>query len=64
VNQNENELDLLTTKEAAAFLRLSPSAIYKLRTEGKIPFVQLGKKVFFKKESLVEYVNDQMRIYE
>ena len=61
---SDTELELLTTKEAAQFLRLSPSAIHKLRKEGHIPFVQLGKKVFFKKESLVEYVNDQMRIYE
>jgi len=57
-------LELLTTKEAAQFLRLSPSAIHKLRKEGELPFVQLGKKVFFKKETLVEYVNDQMRVYE
>ena len=60
----ESDLELLTTKEAAQFLRLSPSAIHKLRKEGELPFVQLGKKVFFKKESLVEYVNDQMRVYE
>jgi excisionase family DNA binding protein len=60
----EADLELLTTKEAAQFLRLSPSAIHKLRKEGELPFVQLGKKVFFKKESLVEYVNDQMRVYE
>jgi len=61
---NENELELLTTKEAAQFLRLSPSALHKLRKEGELPFVQLGKKVFFKRESLVEYVNAQMRIYD
>jgi len=60
----ENQLELLNTKEAAQFLRLSPSAIHKLRKEGSIPFVQLGKKVFFKKESLVEFVDKQMRIYE
>lgn len=60
----ESDLELLTTKEAAQFLRLSPSAIHKLRKEGELPFVQLGKKVFFKKETLVEYVNDQMRVYE
>ena len=61
---SDSDLELLTTKEAAQFLRLSPSAIHKLRKEGELPFVQLGKKVFFKKESLVEYVNDQMRVYE
>lgn len=61
---SDTELDILTTKEAAQFLRLSPSAVHKLRKEGELPFVQLGKRVFFKKESLVEYVNDQIRIYQ
>jgi excisionase family DNA binding protein len=56
-------LGLLTTKEAAELLRLSPSAIQKLRMEGHIPFVKLGKKVFFKKEALVKYVDDQQLVY-
>jgi len=57
------ELGLLTTKEAAELLRLSPSAIQKLRMEGHIPFVKLGKKVFFKKEALVKFVDDQQFAY-
>lgn len=57
------ELGLLTTKEAAELLRLSPSAIQKLRMEGHIPFVKLGKKVFFKKEALVKFVDGQQFAY-
>lgn len=60
----EAQLELLNTKEAAQFLRLSPSAIHKLRKEGRLPFVQLGKKVFFTKSSLIEYVNDQTMIFD
>ncbi len=60
----ENDIELLNTKEAAQVLRLSPSAVHKLRKEGSLPFVKLGKKVFFKKESLVEYVDNQLHIYE
>lgn len=61
---SDNEIELLNTKEAAQLLRLSPSAVHKLRKEGHIPFVKLGKKVFFKKESLVDYVNKQLHVYE
>lgn len=60
----DTDLELLNTKEAAEFLRVSPSAIHKLRKEGQLPFVQLGKKVFFTKKALVEYVNDQTMIYD
>jgi len=58
-----NDLGLLTTKEAAEFMRLSPSAVLKLRMEGKIPFIKLGKKVFFKRDALIAYVDRQQLIY-
>lgn len=61
---SDNEIEILNTKEAAELLRLSPSAVHKLRKEGQIPFVKLGKKIFFKKESLVDYVNKQLHVYE
>lgn len=58
-----SDLGLLTTKEAAELLRLSPSAVLKLRMEGQIPFVKLGKRVFFKRDALVKYVDEQQLIY-
>ena len=58
-----SDLGLLTTKEAAELLRMSSSALQKLRYAGKIPFVKLGKKVFFKKDALVKFVDDQQLIY-
>jgi excisionase family DNA binding protein len=58
----ELELGLLTTKEAAAKLRISPSALHKLRMEGLITFIRIGRKVFYKEESLSEFVNNSQRI--
>jgi excisionase family DNA binding protein len=58
-----NDLGLLTTKEAAELLRLSPSAVQKLRMEGHIPFIKLGKKVFYKKDALIEFVEKSQLIY-
>jgi NitT/TauT family transport system substrate-binding protein len=57
-----NEIDILTTKEAADMLRLSPAAIHKLKREGKLPFVRLGRKVFFKKSTLQNFVSESEQV--
>jgi excisionase family DNA binding protein len=58
-----DDLGLLTTKEAAELLRLSPTAVRNLRLAGKLPFVKLGRKIFFKKSALIEFVDNQQLIY-
>jgi len=58
-----SDLGLLTKREAAEFLRLSVSSLDKLRDSGAIPFVKLGKKVFFKKAALIDYVERQQFTY-
>ena len=47
----------LTLKEAAKFLNLSQSHIYKLTSERKIPhFKPSGKKIYFDKSELVQWL--------
>lgn len=58
----KDELGLLNVKEAAELLRLSETAIQKLRKAGAIPFVKFGSKVYYRKESLIKYVEDQETI--
>ena len=58
-----NELGLLTSKEAAELLRVSVSAVNKLRIDGSLPFVKLGGKIFYKKDALASYVEDQQLVY-
>ena len=58
-----SDLGLLTTKEASEMLRVSQTALNKLRYDGKLPFVRLGKKVFFTREQLEKFVADQQFIY-
>jgi len=58
-----SDLGLLTTKEAAQLLRLSESALNKLRYDGKIAFVRLGAKVFYTRDQLEKFVSDQQFIY-
>ena len=47
----------LTLKEAAKFLDLSRSHLYKLTSERKIPhFKPNGKKIYFDKSELVQWL--------
>ena len=47
----------LTLKEAAKFLDLSRSHLYKLTSERKIPhFKPNGKKIYFDKSKLVQWL--------
>ena len=47
----------LTLKEAAKFLNLSQSHIYKLTSERKIPhFKPSGKKIYFDKSELIQWL--------
>ena len=48
---------LLTTAEAAAYMRLKPQTLCKWRSGGRGPlFVQLGGKVFYRVAELDAYV--------
>jgi excisionase family DNA binding protein len=45
--------DLLPgAKAAAEFLGLSPSVIYRLADEGRLPTVRLGARMYFRKSEL------------
>ena len=45
---------LLTVREAAEFLRLSRSALYRLMDRGALPFVKLGRNRRIPRRALVE----------
>lgn len=48
----------LDTPEAAEFLRLSPGTLEVWRCKGRGPrFRKLGRKVFYTKEDLEEFIN-------
>ena len=53
---------LWTTSEAAKQLRVSPSVIHRLRADGELPYVRIGRKVFFKPSTIIEYVDNQQRV--
>lgn len=52
---NQQEI-LLTTKEAAKYLRCSTVTFWKIRKSGAIKNVFVSKKMFFPKEYLDKYL--------
>lgn len=48
--------DFLTTDEVAEMLRLSPSTVTDRRKAGDLPYVEIGRRVFFHKKDLIDYV--------
>ena len=46
----------LNLSEAASFLKLKPSTIYKKIAKKEIPHFKIGKNILFSKSSLVKFV--------
>lgn len=49
---------LLTVKEAAAFLKLSPETIYRATKAGTLPHVRIGRSIRLSKEALEHFVSN------
>lgn len=59
-----SDFALLTPDEAAEFLRVSRTQLYKLRREEGLPYVKLGGRTLFKRDALVEFVNQNQKVNE
>lgn len=53
-----NEKPLLTVTEAAELLNLAKPTIYAFVQKSEIPYMKKGKKLYFKKEDLLEWVQE------
>lgn len=51
--------ELCTSKEAAAMLRVSPSTVTALRKRGQLAYVQIGRKVLYRKASVLKFIADR-----
>ena len=54
-NEKEN-LDLLSVEEAAAYLKFSTNYIYILARQNKIPHVNMGRHIIFRKTDLYNWL--------
>ena len=57
MNEDEKEnMDLLSVKEAAAYLNFSMPFLYRLAREKKIPHVSFGRHIIFRKSDLYNWL--------
>jgi len=55
------DTDVLTAKEAAAYLRIDTLKLYRLARQGKIPAVKIGRRGWrFSHAQLERYVRGQI----
>ena len=54
-NEKEN-LDLLSVEEAAAYLKFSTNYVYQLARAKKIPHVNYGRHIIFRKRDLYNWL--------
>ena len=48
--------DPMDIKALSAYIKTSPSAIYKFTSEGSIPHYKNGKRLYFKKEEINDWI--------
>jgi excisionase family DNA binding protein len=55
--KTDNSPQLLTVEQACEFLNLAKQTLYGFTSKRLIPFLKRGKKLYFKKTELEEWVN-------
>ena len=53
-----NEVPILTVDEAAEYLRIPKSSLYKLAQDGKVPCQKVGKHWRFRKEAIDTWLSN------
>ena len=56
MTDDEKNMELLSVEEAAAYLKFSTTYIYKHCKEKKIPHVNYGRHIIFRKSDLYEWL--------
>jgi excisionase family DNA binding protein len=61
VNPGNNQPEYLTIDQAADFIGLKKSAIYRRTMEGTIPFYKSGRKLMFKRSDMIRFIEDSIK---
>jgi excisionase family DNA binding protein len=57
----EEQLEIMTVKDVAAYLKMKPVTIYKLAKEGRIPAFRVASFWRFKKDLIDKWLSDESR---
>lgn len=55
-----DEFQVMTAAEAAELIRLPRSSVYELARNGRIPFIRIGRRIFFIRGVLIQWLIDEM----
>lgn len=55
------EAVVLTVREAAAVLRISPSMMYKLLRENQVPHIEVGNRKIIPNQKFIEWINTEVK---
>lgn len=63
-NKSENAAipEILNIKQVASYLSLTPSAIYKLTSRKEIPHSKRGKRLYFQKAEVNDWITNNKRL--
>ena len=65
MTEEKTNMDVMNVEEAAAYLRFSTAYLYRLAREKKVPHVNYGRHVIFRKIDLFNWlgklVNDEVQ---
>ena len=50
---------VVNSKEAAKLLSVSERTVWKLKTDGKLPYVNIGGRTLFRPETIEKYIIEQ-----
>jgi excisionase family DNA binding protein len=51
----------LSARDACRFLGISPSTLYRLTRDGRIPHARIGRRVLYPRMSLEQWLTDRTR---
>ena len=60
MSDDSETMELLSVEEAATYLKFSTTYLYKLCREKKIPHVNYGRHIIFRKRDLYEWIGDMV----
>lgn len=55
-----DDFELLTADEASELIRLPRSSIYELARNQRIPFVRIGRRIFFVRAAVIQWITEQI----
>jgi excisionase family DNA binding protein len=57
----EEQLEIMTVKDVAVYLKMKPVTIYKLAKQGRIPAFRVASFWRFKKDLIDKWLSDESR---